>query len=104
MTSTLAKGYVCKLCVDTKEGIVEPSKEILFFDQFEFVKSFCWLGVRLNASGGSEAAVRARTRIGWVKFRECGKLLYGRKFSLKMEGFNRVASDQQCCVGARRGV
>ena len=28
----------------------------------------------------------ARTRIGWTKFRECGELLYGRKFSLKMKG------------------
>ena len=31
-------------------------------------------------------AVTARTRIGWIKFRECGELLYGRKFSLKMIG------------------
>ena len=37
-------------------------------------------------SGGSEAAVTARTRIGWIKFGECGELLYGRKFSLKMKG------------------
>ena len=28
VTSTLAKGFVCKLFVDTKEGIVEPDKEI----------------------------------------------------------------------------
>ena len=32
VTSTLAKGFVCELCVDTKEGIVEPGKEISFFD------------------------------------------------------------------------
>ena len=56
------------------------------FDQVDFVKSFCFLGDRLKASGGSEAAVTARTRIGWIKFRECGELLYGRKFSLKMKG------------------
>ena len=47
---------------------------------------FCYLGDRLDASGGSEAAVTARTRIGWIKFRECGELLYGRKFLLKMKG------------------
>ena len=29
--------------------------------------------------------VTARTRIGWIKFRECGELLYGRKFSLKVK-------------------
>ena len=74
--STLAKGFICKLCVDTKE----PGEEISFFDQVDFVKSFCYLGDRLNASGGSEAAVTARTRIAWIKFRECGELLCGRKF------------------------
>ena len=41
---------------------------------------------RLNASGGSEAAVTSRTRIGLIKFREYGELLYRRKFSLKMKG------------------
>ena len=28
----------------------------------------------------------ARTRIEWIKFRECGQLLYWRKVSLKMKG------------------
>ena len=27
MTSTVAKGFACKLCVDTNEGIVEPGEE-----------------------------------------------------------------------------
>ena len=70
--STLAKGFVCKLYVDTKEGIVEPDEEISFFDQVDFVKSVCYLGYRLNASCGSEAVATARTRMGWIKFRESG--------------------------------
>ena len=45
MTSTLAKGFVCQLCVDTMEGIVEPGEEISFFEQVDFVKSFCYLVV-----------------------------------------------------------
>ena len=85
MTSTLAKYFVCELCANTMEEIVEPCEEI-FSNQVEFVKSICYLGNRLNASGGSEAAVTARNRIGWIKFRECGELLYGRKFLLKMKG------------------
>ena len=85
VTSTLAKGFVSKTCVDTKKGIVEPGEEISFFDQVDFVKSFCYLGDRLNTSGGSEAAVTAKTRIEWIKRRECGELLYGRKFTLKMK-------------------
>ena len=32
------------------------------------------------------SAVTARVKIGWMKFRECGELLLGRRFSLKMKG------------------
>ena len=28
----------------------------------------------------------ARTRCGWVMFRECGELLYGWKYHLKVKG------------------
>ena len=44
------------------------------------------MGDRLNASGGCEAAVTARVRIGWVRFRQCGELLLGNRFPLKMKG------------------
>ena len=54
-------------------------------DEVETVKDFCYLGDRLNASGGCETAVTARVRIGWMKFREYGELLLGRKLSLKMK-------------------
>ena len=91
VTSTMAKDFVCELCVYTIEGIVEPGEEMPFFNQVEFMKSFCYLVDRLNASGGSEAPVNARTRIGWIKFGEHGKLLYGRKFLLNMKEFIRVA-------------
>ena len=49
-------------------------------DEVETVKYFCRLGDRLSASGGCETAVTARVRIGWMKFRECGELLLGRRF------------------------
>ena len=54
-------------------------------DKVETVKGFCSLGNRLNASGGCEAAVSARTRVGWKKFREfkeCGEILIGKRFSV----------------------
>ena len=92
----LAKGFVCELCVYTKKGIVEPSEDLSFFDQVDFIKSFCYLGDRLNASGGSEAAVTPRTRIGWIKLRICGELLHGRKFSLKVKG----KMYQSCVISA----
>ena len=31
----------------------------------------------------ASAAVTARTRIGWMKFRKCSEILKGRRFSLK---------------------
>ena len=40
----------------------------------------------MSAGGGCEAAVTARTRCGWVKIREWGELLYGRRFPLKLKG------------------
>ena len=43
---------------------------------------FTYLGDRLSASGGCEAAVTVITRCGWVAFREWGELLYCRKFPL----------------------
>ena len=43
-------------------------------------------GRQINASGGCEAAVTARVRISWVRFRECGELLLGNRFPLKMKG------------------
>ena len=85
VTSTLAKDFVCELCFDAEERMVEPGEEISFFDQVDFVKSFCYLRDRLNASCGSEEVITARTRIGWIKFREYRELLYGRKFLLKMK-------------------
>ena len=54
VTSTLTKGFVCELCVDTMEGIVDLGEEMSFFDHVDFVKSFCYLGDRLNASGESK--------------------------------------------------
>ena len=52
----------------------------------ETVNRFCYLGDRLNASGGCEAAVTARVRISCVRFRERGELLLGSRFPLKIKG------------------
>ena len=41
---------------------------------------------RVSVDGGREAAVTSRTRCGWIKFWECGELLYGRRFLLKQKG------------------
>ena len=52
----------------------------------ETVNEFCYLGDTLNASCGSEAAVTARVRTGWIRFKESGERLLGNRFVLKMKG------------------
>ena len=41
---------------------------------------------KVNAGGGCEAAVTVGTRCGWVKFGECGELLYGWRIPLRLKG------------------
>ena len=38
--SSNLKSFVCQHCVETMEGIAEPRKEILIFDQIELEKGF----------------------------------------------------------------
>ena len=42
-------------------------------DGVETVREITYLGNRVSAGGGCEAAVTVRTRCGWIKFRECGE-------------------------------
>ena len=55
-------------------------------DEVETVRGVAYLCDRVRAGGGCEAAVTARTRCGFVGFRECSKLLYGRRFPLTLNG------------------
>ena len=55
-------------------------------DEVKTVKGFCHLSDRLNASGGCETAVTARTRLIWKKFRECGEILFKKRFLLQIKG------------------
>ena len=71
------------------EGMADSIEKLC--DEVETVNGFCYLGDRLNASGGCEAAVTTRVRIDWVRFRECGELLLGNRFPLKMKDCIRSA-------------
>ena len=76
--------FVCLKCKRIMEGTVDLIKKLC--NEVERVNEFCYLGDRLNASGGCEVAVTTRIRIGWVRFRKCGELLLGNKFPMKMKG------------------
>ena len=90
-TARLAMHFVCSKCKGIMKGTMDSIEKLC--DEVETVNGFCYLGDRLNASGGCEAAVTARVRIGWVRFRECGELLLGNRFPLKMKGKVYL-----CCV------
>ena len=54
-------------------------------DEVETVWEFIYCGDRVSAGGGCEAAVTARTRCACVNFEECGELIYGRRFPLRLK-------------------
>ena len=87
----LATHFVCSKC----KGIMERTMDLIdkLCNEVETVNEFCCLKDRLNASGGCEVAVTARVKIDWVRFRECGELLLGNKFPLKMK--DKI---YHCCI------
>ena len=84
VTPSAATFFFCSKCEKVTNGVGEVQQEVMC-DKVETVKGFCYLGDRLNANGGCEAVVSARTRVGWKKFRECGKILFRKRFSLQMK-------------------
>ena len=90
-TDRLATYFICSKCKEITEGMVDSIEKLC--DEVETVSGFCCLADRLNSSGGCEANVTARVRIGWVRFRKSGELLLGNKFPLRMKG-----KVYRCCV------
>ena len=80
----MANSVLCSKRKGIMEGTMNSIERLC--GEVETVNEFCYLGDRLNVSGGCEAAVTARVNIDWVRFRECGKLLLGNRFPLKMKG------------------
>ena len=63
---------MCGRCKKQADGFMDSVEELC--EEVETVRSFCYLGARVNADSGCEAAVTARARIGWVKFGKCREL------------------------------
>ena len=88
VTARLAMHFVCTKCTGIMEGTVDSIEKLC--NEVKTVNGFCDLGDRLNTSGGCEAAVTARVRIGWGNV-ESYCLEIG--FPLNMKG--KVC---RCCV------
>ena len=76
MTPMFSRNFTCSNCEGNIGEAVE--QEVKLCDEVETVGEFTYLGDRVCAGGGREAAVAAARRCGWVKFRGCCELLYGR--------------------------
>ena len=84
MTPRFLCYFTCRKC-EGKIGEAVAQEETLC-DEVETVMEFTYLGDRVSAGGGYEAAVIIRTICGWVEFGECGELLYGKRFPLWLIG------------------
>ena len=83
VTPRLSINFACRKCEGNIGEAVKREENLC--DEVETVRQFTCHGDRMSVGGGCEAAVTARTRCWWVKFREYGELLYGR-FPLKLKG------------------
>ena len=74
-------------CIKCEGNIGEAvEQKVKLCDEVETVSELTYLGDRVSAGGGCEVSLTARTRCGWVEFRECGELLYGWWFPLWLKG------------------
>ena len=84
VTARLAMHFVCSKRKKIMKGMVDSIQKLC--DKVETMNGFCYFGDRIKSSGGCEATVTARVKIGLVRFRECGELLLGNRFPLTIKG------------------
>ena len=71
VTPKFSSNFPCSKCEGNIGEAVEQEEKLC--DEVKTVGEFTYLGDRVCSSGVCEVAVAARTRCGWVKFRECGE-------------------------------
>ena len=84
VTPMFSRNCACRKCEGNIVEVVELEETLC--DEVETVEEFSCHGDRVSAGGGCKAAVTAGRRCGWVPLRECGELLYGRMFPMKLKG------------------
>ena len=81
--SKVAKSFICRGCLNPVTIAVRTSVDIGASAKLELVDKFCYLGDMLSVDGDADAAVEARIRIGWNKFRQLVPLLTNKDVSLR---------------------
>ena len=84
--SKVAKSFICRGCLNPVTSAGHTSVDIGASAKFQLVDKFCYLGDMLSVDGDANAAVEARIRIGWNKFRQLVPLLTNKDVSLIMRG------------------
>ena len=64
------KSFTCKGCMNPVTSAGRTSIDIGASANLELVDTFCYLGDMLSVEGDADAAVEARIRVGWNKFRQ----------------------------------
>ena len=80
------KSFTCKGCLNPVTNAGRTSVDIGASATLELVDKFCYLGDMLSVEGDTDAAVEARIRDGWNKFRQLIPLLTNKDISLIRRG------------------
>ena len=82
----MAKSFICRGYLNPVTSAGGTSVDIAASAKLELVDKFCYLDDMLSVDGDADAAVEARIRIGWNKFRQLVPLLTNKDVSLIMRG------------------
>jgi len=80
------KSFICRGCSNPVTSTGRTSVDIGAIANLELVDQCCYLGDVLSVDGDADAAVEARIRNGWSKFRQLVPLLTNRDISLIRRG------------------
>ena len=72
------RAFICTGCLNPVISTGHTSVDIGASAKLEVVDKFCYLGDMLSVIGDADAAVKARIRTGWNKFRQLVPLLTNR--------------------------
>ena len=79
--SKVAKSFICRGCLNPVTSAGHTSVDIEASAKLELVNKFCYIVGMLSVDGDADAAVEARIRIGWNKFRQLVPLLTNKDVS-----------------------
>ena len=83
-----AASYRCILCSSDQTLVKTVDTNLkIGGSQYERVEEFTYLGHTLEATGGSNYAVRARIRSAWASWKRASPVLLQKKVSLKLKGW-----------------